>query len=198
MWAPRVTYLLMRCVVNTVKAGMIVGSNRRESINRLLATAITKLDTRDLEFTWINILDLPIYNQDLEGQRPEPVNQFTAAVNSVDALFFVTPEYNRSLPTVLKNAIDWGSKPMDKNVWKGKPVAMTGITPGKFGTAFAQMHMRQVLGALGSIVIGGEAYLNMTPGLIDQSGAIADESTRQFLQAYLDQFAAFSTKLAAR
>lgn len=179
-----------------LKVGMIVGSDRRNSINRMLAKGITKLD-HNLEFVFINISDLPIYNQDLEGTRPDAVNRFTDSVMAVDALFFITPEYNRSLPTLLKNAIDWGSKPIEKNVWAGKPVAMTGATPGKFGTGFAQLHLRQVLGALGAIIAGGEAYIMFKPDLFNGDGVIADDNTRQFLQDYLDKFATLSNKLAA-
>ena len=107
----------------------------------------------------------------------------------------MTPEHNRSLPAVLKNAIDWGSKPMDRNVWKGKVVAITGTSPSAIGTAVGQQHLRQVLGILGSLVIGGEAYISFKPDLMDESGDIANASTRTFLLAYMDAYLALAAKI---
>jgi chromate reductase, NAD(P)H dehydrogenase (quinone) len=147
---------------------------------------------------WVQIDDLPIYNQDLEGDRPASVRRFTAEVGGTDALLVITPEHNRSLPAVLKNAIDWGSKPMDQNVWKGKPAAITGTSPGAIGAAVGQQHLRQILGILGSLVMGGEAYISFKPDLLDADGTIAVEATRTFLKAYMDQFASLVAKLVAR
>lgn len=178
------------------KVGVIVGSNRRDSINRALAQAMMKLDAPTLRFELIRIDDLPIYNGDLEGARPEAVNRYTASVAAVDAVLFVTPEHNRSIPAVLKSAIDWGSKPADRNVWRDKPAAMTGASPGAIGTAVGQQHLRQVLGILGATVLGGEAYISFKPEQLGADGAIADASMRTFLQAYLDRFASLVGKLA--
>ncbi|MDM0112645.1 NAD(P)H-dependent oxidoreductase [Variovorax sp. J22R133] len=180
-----------------VKVGVIVGSNRRESINRKLANAIIQLDAPSLAFEHIRIDDLPMYNGDLEGARPAEVNRFTSEVAACDALLFVMPEHNRSLPAVLKNAIDWGSKPTDKNVWRDKTAAITGTSPGVIGTAVGQQHLRQILGILGATVLGGEAYISFKPDLLDAQGAIATPATREFLQAYLNRFAALAGKLAA-
>src|SRR5689334_1777572 len=107
-------------IVTKPAVGIIVGSNRRESINRRLAKALAKLEADRLDFGWIQIDDLPMYNQDLESDRPPTVRRFTADVARYPALLFVSPEHNRSLPAVLKNAIDWGSKPTDQNVWRGR------------------------------------------------------------------------------
>jgi chromate reductase len=176
--------------------GVIVGSNRRESINRRLAKALTKLVEDRFDWRWIRIDDLPMYNQDLEGARPDVVNRFTAEVASVPALLFVTPEHNRSIPAVLKNAIDWGSKPSDKQVWRGHVAAITGTSFGAIGTAVGQQHLRQILGILGVTVMGGEAYISFKPDPVDNEGNFLDESRRAFCQAYMEQFAALVDRLA--
>jgi len=176
--------------------GVIVGSNRRESINRRLAKALTKLVEDRFDWRWIRIDDLPMYNQDLEGARPDVVNRFTAEVAGVPALLFVTPEHNRSLPAVLKNAIDWGSKPTDKQVWRGHVAAITGTSFGVIGTAVGQQHLRQILGILGVIVMGGEAYISFKPEPVDHDGNFQDDSKRAFCQSYMDQFAMLVDRLA--
>ena len=176
--------------------GVIVGSNRRESINRRLAKALTKLVEDRFDWQWIRIDDLPMYNQDLEGARPDVVNRFTAEVAGVPALLFVTPEHNRSIPAVLKNAIDWGSKPTDKQVWRGHVAAITGTSFGVIGTAVGQQHLRQILGILGVIVMGGEAYISFKPEPVDHDGNFQDDSKRAFCQSYMDQFAMLVDRLA--
>ena len=178
------------------KIAVIVGSNRRESINRKLAEALVGLIGNRADTSFIRIDDLPMYNPDLETERPESVNRFTREVGSADALLVVMPEYNRSLPAVLKNAIDWGSKPIHANVWSGKVAAITGTSPGAIGTAVGQQHLRQILGTLGSLVMGGEAYVTYKPDLID-SGQISNASTLDFLQAYMDKFVTLATRLRA-
>lgn len=182
--------------MTTHRVGIIVGSNRRESINRRLAKALAGLATDRLEYSWIRIDDLPMYNGDLEGQRPAEVNRFTAEVAGVPALLFVTPEHNRSLPAVLKNAIDWGSKPAGHNVWSGKVAAITGTSPGVIATAVAQQHLRQILGILGVLVMGGEAYLSFKPEPVDHDGRFLVDSTRDFLGKYMDSFAKLVAKIA--
>ena len=176
--------------------GIVVGSNRRESINRRLAKALAKLASDRLDFGWIGIDALPMYNQDLESDRPEPVRRFTAEVARFPALLFVTPEHNRSVPAVLKNALDWGSKPTDQNVWRGKVAAITGTSFGAIGTAVGQQHLRQILAILGVLVMGGEAYISFRPEPVDDDGNFLDESKRAFCAAYMDRFAALVTKLA--
>src|SRR3984885_13716025 len=178
------------------KVATIVGSNRRESINRRLAHALIRLgESEAFEFEFVRIDDLPMYCQDLEDARPPAVVRFTNEVAAADAALFVAPEHNRSIPAVLKNAIDWGAKPNDRNVWRGKPVAITGTSPGALGTAVGQQHLRQILGILGSLVMGGEAYISFKPGLVDEAGEVTAESTRAFLVGFIDQFATLATHL---
>ncbi|MGQ0700616.1 MAG: NADPH-dependent FMN reductase [Panacagrimonas sp.] len=177
---------------------VIVGSNRRESINRRLAQALIKLAPESLACRWVRIDDLPMYNGDLEPDRPETVRRFTAEVAKADALLIVMPEHNRSLPAVLKNAIDWGSKPAEQNVWRNKPTAIAGTSPGVIGTAVGQQHLRQILGILGSVVMGGEAYLQFKPDLVDADGTVTNEGTRKFLKAHMDHFADLVGALAPR
>lgn len=167
---------------------VIVGSNRRESINRKLAEAMVKLAPATLACRFVQIDDLPMYNGDLEGQRPVAVNRFTAEVAKADGLLIVMPEHNRSLPAVLKNAIDWGSKPMERNVWRDKPCAISGTSPGAIGTAVGQQHLRMILGILGGVVLGGEAYLQFKPDLIDADATVTNEGTRKFLADYVARF----------
>ena len=181
-----------------VKVAVIVGSNRRDSINRKLAQALAGLAVGQLAFHFVSIADLPLYNQDLEGDPPPSIVRFKSEIAAADALLFVTPEHNRSLPAVLKNAIDWGARPYGQNSWSGKPAAITGTSPGALGTAAAQLHLRQVLGTLGALVMGGEAYISFKPGLLDSNGTIADETTRGFLKAFIDQFAATVARSFAR
>ncbi len=178
------------------RTGVIVGSNRRESLNRRLAKGLVKLVDDRLDFAWIGIDDLPMYNGDLEADRPATVRRFADEVRQVSALLFVMPEHNRSLPAVLKNAIDWGSKPNDQNVWRGRTAAITGTSPGAIGTAVGQQHLRQILGILGMTVMGGEAYISFKPEPVDRDGNFVDDSRRAFCQAYMDQFADLVDRLA--
>ena len=180
------------------QVAVLVGSLRCESINRKLATAMMKLAPPSLSFYMVELGDLPMYNGDLEADRPEAVKRFAAECARADAFLLVMPEHNRSLPAVLKNAIDWGSKPMDKNVWRDKPVAMSGTSPGAIGTAVGQQHLRQIMGILGAAVLGGEAYITFKPELIDARGNITTDSTREFLSAYMARFAVFTSKLVDR
>jgi chromate reductase len=174
----------------TPPVGIIVGSNRRASINRRLAKALANLIADRVDVHWIAIDDLPMYNQDLEDARPEVVRRFTGEVARMTGLLFVTPEHNRSLPAVLKNAIDWGSKPTEQNVWRGKVAAITGTSFGAIGTAVGQQHLRQILGILGVLVMGGEAYISFRPDPVDEDGHFIDESKRAFCAAYMDRFVA--------
>jgi chromate reductase len=178
------------------KLGIVVGSNRRDSINRKLAQALARLGADTFEAAFIRIDDLPMYNQDNEQQVPAPVARFKGEVEASDALLFVTPEHSRSIPAVLKNAIDWGARPWGKTSWPGKPAAIIGTSGGVISTAVAQQHLRAVLGNLGLHVVGGEAYVNFKPDLIDAEGKVADESVRDFLKAFIDKFAAFAGKFA--
>ena len=137
-----------------------------------------------------------MYNQDNEQPAPAPVARFKAELGGSDALLFVTPEHSRSIPAVLKNAIDWGARPWGKTSWPGKPAAIIGTSGGAISTAVAQQHLRAVLGDLGLHVAGGEAYIAFKPDLIDAQGTVADDNVRSFLQSFIDQFAAFAGRFA--
>lgn len=180
------------------KLGLIVGSNRRESINRKLAQALAKLGSDTFDATIIRIDDLPLFNQDLESTLPETVVRFKSHIANADALLFVTPEHSRSIPAVLKSAIDWGARPWGQNSWTGKPAAVTGTSAGAIGTAVAQQHLRAVLGDIGMLVMGGEAYITFKPELLDGNDNVTDASTRTFLKNFLDQLAALTAKLTAK
>ncbi len=177
------------------KIALIVGSNRQQSINRTLARALVVLADSSMEFEDIHIDDLPMYNGDLEANRPEAVRCFTTRVSACDAVLVVMPEHNRSLPAVLKNAIDWGSKPKEANIWRDKPVAICGASPGAIGTAVGQQHLRQILGILGSTVMGGEAYISFRSELVNDEYQVTDEATRIFLVALLNSFSKLVHKL---
>jgi chromate reductase len=178
------------------KLGVIVGSNRRESINRKLAQALVRLGGDAFDAKFIQVDDLPMFNQDIEQPVPEKVARFKAEVEACDALLFVTPEHNRSIPAVLKNAIDWGARPWGKSSWPDKPAAVTGTSGGAISTAVAQQHLRAVLANQGLHLMGGEAYIQFKPDLIDAQGAVSDENVRRFLKSFIDQVATFAGKLA--
>ncbi len=175
---------------------VIAGSNRRDSINRKLALALAKLGAGKFDAKLVRIDDLPMYNQDLEANLPAEVVRFKNEIARADGVLIVTPEHNRSIPTVLKNAVDWGARPYGKSVWPGKPAFITGTSPGAIGSALAQQHLRSVMTGLGMILLGGEAYVTFKPNLIDEHGNIGDESTKAFLQGFVDRFAALVERLS--
>ncbi|HVZ52187.1 MAG TPA: NADPH-dependent FMN reductase [Pseudolabrys sp.] len=179
-----------------LKLGVIVGSNRRESINRKLAEALVRLGADAFEATFIQIDDLPMYNQDFEQPVPAPVVRFKSEVEQSDALLFVTPEHSRTIPAVLNNAIHWGARPWGKTSWPNKPAAVIGTSGGAISTAVVQQHLRSVLGNQGLHLLGGEAYIQFKPDLIDTQSNVTDENVRGFLKAFIDRFAAFAAKLA--
>lgn len=180
-----------------VKVAVIVGSLRRESINRKLAKALTKLEAPGCAFTFVEIGDLPHYNEDLWASPPAAVTRLKADIESADAVMFVTPEYNRSIPGLVKDVIDWACRPRGQNSWSGKPVAIIGATGGKIGTAVAQSQLRSILLTLDMAVMGQpEAYIQVTPGLIADDLTITDESVRGFLRKFLDAFADWIGKVA--
>jgi chromate reductase, NAD(P)H dehydrogenase (quinone) len=125
------------------------------------------------------------------------VVRYKGELAGADAVLIVTPEHDRSIPAVLKNAVDWGARPYGKNSWAGKPAFITGTSPGAIGSAIAQQHLRSVMVSLGTILLGGEAYVTFKPNLIDEHGNIGDESTKTFLQGFVDRFASLAGRLAA-
>ena len=170
---------------------VVVGSLRKDSSNLKLARALEKLAAGQLQFKYVSIGDLPLFNQDLEGNVPATVTTLKKDIESADAVLFVTPEYNRSIPGVLKNAIDWASRPYGKNSWSGKPAAIAGASPGAIGTGIAQAHLRSITsGFLDMPTMGQpELYFTFKDDLIDAQGNISNEGTIKFLQSYVDRFA---------
>lgn len=171
---------------------IVVGSLRRDSFNKQLANALTKLASPEFTFSHLDIGVLPLYCQDYDPDFPEPARKFKQQIEAADGLLFVTPEYNRSMPGVLKNALDWGSRPWGSNSWKDKPAAVCGISVGAAGTALAQQHLRNVLAYLDVPTLGQpEIFLKYTDGFFDASGAIANDDTRKFLQTFVGRFEAW-------
>jgi chromate reductase, NAD(P)H dehydrogenase (quinone) len=177
---------------------VIVGSNRRESINRKFAQALIKLGAGKFDAKLVRIDDLPLYNQDHEGNLAPEVVRFKDEIAKADGVLFVTPEHNRSVPTVLKNAIDWGARPFGTSVWPGKPGFITGTSPGAIGTALVQANLRTVMLGLGMTLLGGESYVQFKPNLFDDQGNISDETTQKFLQGFVDRFANLVAKLSGK
>lgn len=174
------------------KIEIVVGSLRRESFNKQLAHALTQLASDEFEFSFLDIGSLPLYSQDYDANFPDVAKQLKARVEAASGLLFVTPEYNRSMPGVLKNALDWGSRPWGTNSWKDKPAAVCGISVGATGTALAQQHLRNVLSYLDVPTLGQpEIFLKHTDAFFDGSGAIANDDTRKFLAAFVQRFEAW-------
>lgn len=171
---------------------VINGSLRKGSINRKLAQAIAKLADGKLEFRFVEIGDLPLYNDDLfeDGEPPATVSRFKAAIANADAVLFVCPEYNRSFPAALKNAIDWGTRPYGRNVWRAKPAAVLGTSPGAIGAAVAQNHLKSVLQVVDLVVMGQpEVYYSWKADAFGADGSVVDEKTKAVFQRFVDRFA---------
>ena len=178
--------------MSSYTVGYIVGSLSVESINRRLAKALIQLSPTHLRFVEIPIRDLPLYNRDFDSDYPQAGRALKDAIAAVDAVLFVTPEYNRGIPGCLKNAIDWASRPHGTNSLARKPSAMIGASPGKIGTAVGQQSLRSALSFCDSPLMGApEAYLQLTPGLITNVGEVTDEGTEQFLRDFMESFDAF-------
>ena len=168
---------------------VIVGSLRKESLNRKLACALNNLNHPDLKLNIIDITKIPLYNQDNENNLPDAVVTFKNEIAKANGILFITPEYNRSIPGVLKNIIDWGTRPYGQNSWSKKATAVIGTSPGVIGTAVAQAHLRSLLVAIDAIVMGQpEVYLVYKNELIDDAHHITNEDTKKFLQGFLDVF----------
>lgn len=177
--------------------GYFVGSLSRESINRKLARALDRLAPPDMMLEEIPYSDLPLYNRDFDANYPPPAVALKDAILAADAILFVTPEYNRSIPGALKNALDWASRPYGTNAFTGKPSAVIGASIGKIGTAVAQQHLRTLLAFSNSPQFSGmEAYVHFTPNLIDDEGKVADSATEDVLRDFMEGFHAFIGRLA--
>jgi chromate reductase, NAD(P)H dehydrogenase (quinone) len=169
---------------------VLVGSLGEKSINLNFTKALERLADSRLKFDYLDLGSLPHYNNDLWDNPPAAVTRFKAQVEAADAALFVTPEFNRSFPGVLKNAIDWGSRPWGHSSWAGKPASIVGTTPGVIGTAAAQSQLRTILPVLEMVLMGQpEVYFQAKPGLIDEHFEITDEQTRAFLDGYIARFA---------
>ncbi|GIO10248.1 FMN reductase [Brevibacillus reuszeri] len=170
--------------------GIICGSLRKNSYNRIIAQALTEMDD-SVEFRWIEINDLPLFNEDLEiNGDPEAVTSFKSALRDVDGIMIVSPEYNSGIPGVLKNALDWASRPAKSSVLSKKPVGIIGATPGGMGTAFAQMQTRQILEAMQAHVLPFQKVLisQVHEKIDSEQQVLTDEKTKRYLQRYLQQF----------
>ncbi len=175
---------------------VVVGSLRRDSFNRQLASALARLAPADFTFKQLSIGELPHYNQDDDAAPAESVKRFKADIAASHGLLFVTPEYNRSIPGVLKNALDHASRPYGQSAWKGKPAGVIGVSPGAIGTALAQQHLRNVLAYLDVPTLGQpEAFIQAKEGLFDEAGNIGPGSLK-FLQNWMDQYVAWVKKHA--
>src|SRR4051812_48024107 len=174
------------------KVGYLVGSLAKESINRKLAKALVQLAPTMLEMTEVGFGELPLYSYDYDKDFPPPARAFKAALAAQEAFLFVTPEYNRSIPGGLKNAIDWASRPYGKNSFHRKPSAVIGTSPGGIGTALAQQSLKGVLAFCNAPTMNSiEAYIQFKPGLITDDGEVTDAGTEKFLKDWIEEFAAY-------
>jgi chromate reductase len=174
----------------------MVGSLARGSINRKLSRALVRLAPSELQLREIPIGELPLYSYDYDAAYPPAGRALKDAVAAVDAILFVTPEYNRSIPGALKNAIDWASRPWGTNSFARKPSAVIGTSPGKIGTAVGQQHLRSILAFCNSPLMNAiEAYIEFTPGLITDDGEVTEPTTSEFLANYMQEFHGFVSRV---
>jgi chromate reductase len=184
-----VTFPSRRTIVSTYQVGYFVGSLSSTSINRTLSKALIRLAPKDLEFTEIPIGDLPLYSPDFDADYPPAPRALKEAIGRASAVLFITPEYNRSIPGALKNAIDWASRPWGQNSFNHLPAAVIGASPGQIGTALAQQSLRGVLSFCNARqMTAPEAYISLRPGLITDDGEVTDESTATFLSDFMTEF----------
>ena len=173
------------------KIAILVGSLRRDSFNQKLATALTRLAPGDFSFKVLEIGDLPLYNQDDDANQAPAVKRLKSEIAGAKGLLFVTPEYNRSVPGVLKNALDNASRPYGQSAWAGKPAGVIGVSPGAIGTALAQQHLRNILAYLDVPTLGQpEAFIQAKDGLFEADGSIGAGS-REFLQGWMNRYVAW-------
>jgi chromate reductase len=183
--------------MRSYQVAVIVGSLRQDSFNRKLALAMARLAPADFAFEQLQIGDLPLYNQDDDARQADSVVRLKAQIGAAQGLLFVTPEYNRSIPGVLKNAIDHASRPYGQSAWAGKAAGVLGVSVGAIGTALAQQHLRNVLAYLDVQTMGQpEAFVHADDGLFDAAGNIG-EASKKFLQGWMDRYAAWVRKNAA-
>ena len=182
--------------MTTYSVGYFVGSLAKDSINRKLARALVRLAPEQLVMTEITFGDLPLYSYDYDDDYPPQAKRLKDGIAAVDAVLFVTPEYNRSIPGGLKNAIDWASRPWGKNSFTRKPSAVIGTSPGKIGTAVAQTHLRSIMAFCNSPLMNSiEAYIHFERGLITDEGEVTNDSTAEFLRAFMVELHAFTARV---
>lgn len=175
----------------TYQIAVVVGSIRKESFNRKLANAIIKMAPGDFSLKLLSIGDLPLYNQDEDANQAPSVKRLKEELNASHGVIFVTPEYNRSIPGVLKNAIDNASRPYGQSAWSGKPAGVIGVSPGAMGSALAQQHLRNVLAYLDMPTLNQpEAFIQMKDELFDKDGNIG-ETSKKFIQKWVDNYVAW-------
>jgi chromate reductase len=178
--------------VNHYQIVVLVGSLRKDSLNRQLASAIQAMAPDEFTFEQLRIDDLPPYNQDDDAKPAAAVRRLKGKIAVAQGVLFVTPEYNRSLPGVLKNAIDHASRPYGKSVWEGKPAGVVGASIGAPGSSMAQQHLRNILAYLDAPTLGQpEMFIHATPGFFDKNGTVADEESRKFIQSWVDKYVAW-------
>lgn len=178
---------------------VVVGSIRKDSINRKMALALAAIAPPSLKLDIVEIKQLSFYNQDLDATPPQDWLDFKAKIKAADAVLFVTPEYNRSVPGVLKNAIDVASRPYGQSAWDGKPCAVISVSPGAMGGFGSNHHLRQSLTFLNMPVLQQpEAYIGGGDKLVDEAGKITNDKSREFLQKILQSFAALIEKHAGK
>ena len=182
--------------MTTYKVGYFVGSLSSASINRVLSKALVRLAPEGLEMREVPYGNLPLYNRDYDADYPPVAREFKAAISAVDAVLFVTPEYNRSIPGALKNAIDWASRPYGTNALTRKPSAIIGTSPGKIGTAVAQQHLRSILSFCNSPQMNSvEAYIQSEAGSISDDGEVTNATLEEFLRNYMTEFHGFIARV---
>jgi chromate reductase len=182
-------------MTDTLKIAAVVGSLRRESFTRRLVLAMKDLAPATVSVTLVEIGRLPLFNQDDEEDPTAEVLAFREAILGADAVLFATPEYNRSMPGVLKNAVDVGSRPYGKSVWSGKPAAIISVTPGGLGGFGANHALRQALVFLNMpTMLQPEAYIGNVAKVLDADGKIAIDATRQFCTSFMIEFEKWSRK----
>ena len=180
------------------RIGYFIGSLSSGSINRTLSKALVRLAPDTLEFTEIPIGDLPLYSSDYDADYPPEGRALKDAIAAADGLLFISPEYNRSIPGALKNAIDWGSRPWGTNSFARKPTGIIGTSPGNIGTAVMQSSMRAVLSFLDAPQLNTpEAYIKFDPAAFGADGEVTDAHTEKFLRHYMDEYAAFVHRVLA-
>ena len=183
--------------MSKTKIAVFVGSLRKDSINKKLAKAVEKLMPADFEFEYVRIDNLPLYNQDFDGDYPAECKRLKQQVEAADALLFVTPEYNRGVPGVLKNAIDIASRPWGTNSFAGKPAAVIGASIGPISTAIAQQYLRGSLVFVDVATLAQpEVFIHFKEGMFDDDGNIGPDDSREFLQGFVDKYVAWVKKQA--